>query len=229
MSAPVPIPVDAELEQEGATWVDQAGALVIGSQSDLDFAGECLATVRLRLEQADALFAEPLEKSRASVRAAEAARSAVLEALRNLRDPFERAERALKLGIAGYFAACQREAMAAEAARRRADEARRTVEDAAAKAGVALPRRPVEPAPRPSPVPELPKGAQAREKRVATVTDLRALVRAIAAGEAPLELVAVDQRKLDKLASVLEQAPPGVTFETRTEIAHATRRGRSTS
>lgn len=222
------VPADPELEQEGATWSDQADALRVASSADLDFAGSLLPLIRARLDQVDALFADSLEKARAAVAAAGDVRTSILAARSKLREPLEQAEKTIKLGMARYIDDQKARERELEQERQRQARAQEEARRVAVQAGLPRPPEPVKAPPAKVEAPAPATGAQVRTVRFAEVLDLAELVRAIAAGTAPLELVEVNAGVLERLAKAFPGESPwaGVRFSERTEIAHEAKRGR---
>lgn len=131
-------------------------------------------------------------------------------------------EEALKVAEAAARKAAE-EARAAEVERLKA-EGNKKAAAAAAKAALYVP-----PVVMPAPVavvvphvaPAVASGVSFREKWTASVTDLAALVRAVADGKAPLALLAADATMLNKHATAYkDKSPiPGVIFSCEKVVA----------
>lgn len=245
MAHPIPLPNDADLTRERGDLVAQADALTVSSQSEYESAARFLVAIK-------ALLAKVAETFDPVVLAAHRAHKAAVEARRKHADPLEAAEWRVKTTMARYLteqerlrreeaARLEREAREAEARRIAAE--RREYEEARLKAAEALEEAGMheeadavlsEPMPEPDPIPPPPPsptiarptaaGIAVRETWSAEVTDLAALVRAIAAGQAPLTLVRASSAALGQWARATKGsvAIPGVRVVSGTGIAART-------
>jgi colicin import membrane protein len=229
MAAPATVIEAPELEAKALTWPERARALKVESDEDFHEAGNLLVGIKgLRKEIED--------HHRPVIAAAFAAHKAATAAKKKLDDPLDEAERTIKRSMSAYHDAQERrrreEQARLEAEARRQEEERRLAEAQAleaegrhgeAKAVIEEPIiAPVAPAP--PPVPKV-AGVSMRETWSAEVTDLAALVRAVADGKAPAGLVQANQSALDQLARALKatMAVPGVTVRRQTGVAAGSR------
>lgn len=195
------------MERTGAL-VAQARALVIADADSYQNAGAFLTGVKALRKEIDATF-DPV------VRKAHEAHRAACDAKKKHEAPLVEAEGIVKRAISAYVTAeeqrrRQEAAEAAAKARREAEE--RALAEAAALEAAGEKEQAervieeVEMAPPPPPPPPAVKaqGVSTREKWTAEVVDFAALVRAVAAGRAPMALLSVNQSALNKQAEALK-------------------------
>jgi hypothetical protein len=194
-----------ELETRALTLADDARALEIVDQASYELAAERLLAV------AD-LRREIIEHHAPIKQAAHKAWQEVIAAERRLLDPVAEAERIYKAAIAAYEAEQRRleseSRMKAEAeALRLAEEAReRELEQAEAEGADAVEVAAMIAAPLALVVPQAPpafqqaKGVSIAATWKGQVTSLEALVRAIAAGQASINLVQPNEPAINQLA-----------------------------
>lgn len=196
MAAATPIPVETEraIDAERGQVVSIADALVVNDQASYERAASHLTAVKALLGKVGETFDD-------LVGAAHKAHKLLVERRAMHTNPLLAAERTLKAKMSAYVTEQERVARqrAAEAAvKAREEEDARRLEEAAAleaageqEAALAVLDEPVN-APPPSPLASAaPRadGVSTREAWHAEVTDLSALVRAVADGKAPLSLV----------------------------------------
>lgn len=222
-------PPAKELEAKALTWPERARALTVDSDETFHEAGNLLVGVK-------ALRKEIEDHHRPVIAAAFAAHKAATAAKKKLDDPLDVAEGVLKRSMAAYHEAQERarraEQLRLEAEARRQEEERRLAEAEALEAEgrheeaaqtieelIVAPVAPVAP-----PAPKV-AGVSFREQWTAEVTDLSALVRAVADGKAPAGLVMANQSALDQLARALKDtmAVPGVKVRKQTGVAAGAR------
>lgn len=200
-------------------------ALVIANQEDFEEASVFLRDVK-------ALRAEIANTFDDAIKSAHDAHKSVIAAKKRHDDPLVRVEIAVK-ALMGKYVEAQAAERRAEAARLEAEAIRaeqdRRLEEAAVweasgdsetaarvldEPGPVIVALPTVEAPRAA-------GVSTQEKWTADVVDLMALVRAIAAGAAPVSLVAPDQSVLNKMAAALkgELRFPGVKVVRSTIVS----------
>ena len=206
-----------QVEQQGLVLVQQAEEIAVRDPATFQEAGGFLRQIAGYLKRVGEVF-DPI------VDAAHKAHKVAVDQRKKMLEPAQVAERILKGQMAVYEQAererVAREQRAADAERRRLeDEARLAVaaspesqgKPVAAAAG--LPAPPAMPIFTP-PVTAVPKaeGISFRDKWSAEVVDPMALIKAVANGEAPANLVIPDQQALNRLAGALkgEMRVPGV-------------------
>lgn len=215
MSAALTLTVAPELEARAVSWPDRAQALAVVDAATCEAAGELLRDIKTLREEI-AASTDPV------IEAAHKAHKAALAQRKQLEAPLVQAEGTIKGRLAAYVTEQERlrrivEAQAAAEARR-IEEDRRLVEaEALAAAGEAAEAEAVLDAPMPAPPPpraRVPKveGVATREVWSAQVTNLMQLVKAIAAGQAPLALVLPNEPALHGQARSLkaQMQIPGV-------------------
>ena len=211
------LPDAAQVEQKALTELERARALVITTDEAYQEAGSFLRGLKALQKEIDETFD-------GAIKAAHLAHKAVVAAKAKHTEPIVEAERICKGKVAQY----QIEAQArAEAERVRLEaEAKAKAEAQALAAAVAaeasgdkelaeaIISEPVTTAPVKAPAPVKAQGVSVRDKHCAEVTDLGALSAAIAAGKAPITLVAVDETALRRYAEATRGAMtvPGVRF-----------------
>lgn len=214
MSAAQVIPYE-ELQQEAAPWPLQAVELNIADQASMDAAGRMLHDIKLLRSRIAETF-DPLIKKAHELHKAEVARKRELEA------ELVEAEGTIKRKVSVFVAAQERrareQAAIEEAARR--EEQKKAEEEATQLEAMGEPemaeavRETADEQSAPLPVPAVPKarGVQTRDNWKAEVTDMKALVAAVAAGEVPIAVLKVDTKVLGQQARSLkkELAWPGV-------------------
>lgn len=192
--------------------VQEAEALAIASQADLELAGAFLT------ERIKPILKQISESCDPVVAAAHSAHKAATAQRNALQQPLLEAETLIKRKIGAYLDAEEKKRRAEiarqDAERRRAAEEeqlrRAAAEEAAGNAEAAdrvleeEPMQSLPPAPPPPAPPQKVAGVSARKRFKAEVTDLAALVRDIASGRAPISLVQVNQSKLNQQVQALD-------------------------
>jgi hypothetical protein len=219
------MPIAPELESRALTWPEQARALVISDDAAFASAGELLKSIKALAREIEDTFGPHKKK------ASELHRGICAEE-NKAKAPLAEAESILKRSMATYHEAQERarraEQMRLEAEARQREETRRLEEAAAVEAAGdpeeaerILVEKPPLPAYTPPPPVAKVQGVAMREEWSGEVTNLKALVDAIAAGSAPLSLVQINQPVLNGLAKSLkaELAYPGVRAVVRTNVA----------
>lgn len=239
---PIQLPNDAELARERGDLVAQVEALAITCQPEYELAASFLGWIKALLARVGETF-DPI------CQAADRAHKLAVAKRREHAEPLQRAELRVKAMMSRYVdaenrrirdeaARLEREAREEEARRRaaerEAEEAARLAEaEALAAAGMHAEADAVldAPMPEPDPIPPPPPpptiarptaaGISVRETWSGEVTDLAALVRAIADGRAPLTLVKADPVALGAWARSTKGtvAIPGVRVASGTGIA----------
>lgn len=243
MAQPIPLQNDTErLSSAVAPWPDRARALVVHDEAGYEGAAVLLREIKGLRGEIEATFGPIIAKAHAVHREACAQR-------KKHEAPLELAETAIKRTMGAYVLAeerrahedqarLDREARELEARRiaeeRVAEEAARLVEAEALEAAgmreeadavLAAPMPEPDPIPAPPPPPTIARptaaGISVRETWSAEVTDLAALVRAIAEGRAPLTLVQVDRTAIGQWARATKGSVtlPGVRIVSGTGIA----------
>jgi len=232
-----------EIATFGAVWIEQANALEIKTQDDLESASEYLGEVKRRLKQAEA-FTEPvIEKARAAVKAADATRGAALEQRRILQAPYLEAEKIIKDKAGAYHQLVDRlrregeDAARKQLAQEALDRVEREVQKQQAERQAERDGKPVPivpPAPKPAltvvPPPAKVKGLGFTTVFEARVVDMMEFVRGVIQGGIPLVLLRVDDAALQKFSNAAkgELKWPGVEVTERVDTsARATKAKRS--
>lgn len=212
--------IQQELNAEGRTLQEQAVALVVTDQPSFERAGLFLRTVKDYLNRVSEVF-EPMVKK------AHAAWKEVLAQKQKLEAPALEAERALKSTMAAWDQEQRRlarvaEATAAQEAQRLADEAKLQAALQAEARGDRQAAAKILDAPAPptpiivpaafTPPPPKAEGISFRTTYKVEVTDLRALVVAVAAGTASLSYLQPNLVALNQSARALKEEfqVPGV-------------------
>ena len=219
-------PIVVELESKALAWPDQARALKVVDTATYTEAGEMLRGIK-------ALRNEIAESCDPVISAAHKAHKVAVEQKKTLEAPLVTAETVLKGAMGRYVESEQRKARE-EAARlaaeqRRIDEERRLAEavdlEAAGEmeAAAKLIEEPVVSLPPPvvrSAVPKL-AGVSTRDVWRFEVTDLAALVKAVAEGRASIGLLAANETAIGGMVRSLKGAAaiPGVRVWEETGIA----------
>lgn len=202
-----------ELNAEGRTLQERAGALVITDQPSFERAGVFLRSVKEYLKRVGEVF-DPI------VRKAHGAWKEALEQQKKLEAPALEAERVLK-GMMGHYDMEQRR-LAQEAQRLADAESQRLQDEVTLKAALEAEARgddqgaarileaPTPPVPIIVPaaiVPPLAKadGVSFRSNYSAEITDLKALVQAVAAGQVPLAYVQGNLPALNQAAKAMKE------------------------
>ncbi len=215
----------AESEREGAQLVAHAKSLTITTPEKYQEAATWLRELLLPLKR------KITETFRPRIRQADALHKGLVADERHFLAPVEEAERIVKSGLEQWdraererlraeqeraAAAAREEAQAAAfmAAEARGDEAAMPAIAAAPAASVAVFTPPPAPAPK-------AEGVSYRITWTAEVTNLAALVQAVAAGQAPLKVLQADQGVLNGMARALKEslALPGVRAVARRDVA----------
>lgn len=203
--------------QTALSWPEKARGIVIADQDSYDRAAALLKDIAGLAKQTKAEFEEPKKK------AFDAHRSITAMEARYLA-PLEEARGIISRGLTSWVTEQKRlqakaEAEARERARREAEEKRlreaeetqrqaqergATVEEAAEQADAVL-EAPIRAVPAPvAPVFQQAKGVGTRTVWKARVTDLKALIQAVAAGKLPEDCLLPNMKRLDKMASAME-------------------------
>lgn len=212
--------IQQELNAEGRTIQEQAFALTVSDQPSFERAGLFLRTVKEYLKRVGEVFDPIVKKAHDTWKEA-------LEQKNKLEAPALQAERALKATRAAYEG--ERRQQAAEAQRRADAESQRLQEEAKLKVALEAEARgdgqgadrileaPTPPAPIIVPAAIIPppvktEGMSFRSNYKAEIVDLFALVKAVAAGQAPLAYVQGNLTALSQAAKALkdELRVPGV-------------------
>lgn len=218
---------ESAVERQALAVRDRAHAIAVRTPAEYESAVNFLRETKAIREAIEQTF-DP------AIKAAHDAHKAVLAAKRRHLDPVDDAERHVKGLVGAYTTEQQRLAREAQRAaeEERARLARAAEEERLRREAVNLypstedalpPPPPEEPPPAPPPLPIVPAapGVQVRAKWVADVTDLAALVRAVATGAAPLHLLAADATALRKFAEATKGTAsiPGVAFRQESVVA----------
>lgn len=200
-------PITRSIVEEG-----RAAARSILSGDSARTAGELLVNrIRPARKRLKSIFEGPIKKAREAL-------ESIRGAYKNLDDPLADADRAIQDGLLRYQQKVERdrrieEARLAAKAREIAEEQQRKEAEALRKAGEEEAAREVEAEVLPAPVvtwdaPAIPKveGLQQRENWVGEVTDLKALVRAVAAGTVPIEAIEPNMKVIHAQAKSLHGA-----------------------
>lgn len=225
MAAATTIEPTKEVALRALTWPEQARALVIATDADFTLAGEMLRGVKALAGEIDSVFG-PLKKK------ANESHRAICDEEAKAKAPLSEAERIVKRSMAQYHEAQERarriEQQRLEAEVRRQEEDRRLAEateleaegrheeaEEAISAPATYTAAPV------APPPPKVQGVSFREAWSAEVTDLKALVAAVAEGKAQAGLVMANQQALDQLARALKatMAVPGVKVRVQKVVA----------
>lgn len=195
---------ELKLGQERGELVSLAGALTITSSAEYERAGRHLTTIKALLGKIRETF-DPI------VRAAHEAHRIATSKRAEHADPLLEAERTIKGKMGSYLADEERKRRAEEArlaaiAREQEEQAR--LEEAVAleaagegEAALAVLEEPALPPPPPvAAQPPRASGVSARDSYSAEVTDLLALVRAVAEGKAPVTYLLANTSTLNQWA-----------------------------
>ncbi len=226
MTAALALTLAHDLEERALTWPERANALTISDARTCEAAAELLRDIKT-LRDEIAASTDPV------IEAAHRAHKAALAQRKQLEAPLLAAEITIKGRLSAYVTEQERlrriaEAEAAAAARKLEEDRRLAEAEALAAAGEAEEAERVLDEPMPAPPPPAVARAVPRTEGVATretwsaeVTDLAALVRAIAEGKAPLPLVLPNLPALNSQAKSLRgaMAIPGVRAVCRRDVA----------
>lgn len=181
-----------KLENEVPSIIQQANALVIANDADNQTAANMLQSLRVMRKSVKETFA-------ASIAAAKAAYNEVKGLNDKFDKPLETAENTVRARMGAYATAenARRAAIAAEA-QKKADAEAKKAERKAERMGVPAPIMPATVVIAPAPVQTA--GVSFRTDYSANVTDLMALIKAIAKGTAPIEAIAADTAYLNAIA-----------------------------
>lgn len=214
-----------ELQQRSLTIPEQARGVVVTDNETLLRANEVLLSVKDLRKEIDAEF-DPAIKS------AHEAHKKVLELKRKVEAPLVEAEAFLKPQISRYMQEQERKRREEEERLRqealRQEEERRLAEAAMAEeegdneTAEAIISEPIY-VPPPVVAPSTPKlqGVAIRETYRAQVVDFMALVRAVAAGQAPIQCLKADEVYLNQRARADKKALriPGVVAYSESNVA----------
>lgn len=217
MNAALTLTVAPELELAAMSWPERATALAVTDAATCEAAAELLRDIKTLRGEIDASCGPVIAAAFAAHKAATAQR-------KTLEAPLLAAETTIKGRLSAYVTEQERierirQAEAAAAARKLEEDRRLAEAEALAAAGEADEAEAVLDAPMPAPPPPAPlanvprvEGVATREVWSAQVVDLGALVKAIAAGQAPLALVLANEPALHGQARSLrgELSIPGV-------------------
>lgn len=224
-----------EIESKALSWPEKATALVVADQAGYDAATEALKVVK-------GLAAEITGTFKPIIESAHRAHKVALDSQKKLVDPLNTAESLLKRKIGGYLDEQERIRLAEQ--RRLEEEARQRAEEEALAAavqaeaelkqdGVAqeeidehtlsiLDSAPEQAAPVVAPRTfQKAAGVSSTVRYSASVTDLKALMRAVLEGKAPATAVVADMTVLNGLARTLKDGMnyPGVRLVKDTSVA----------
>ncbi|TSA55668.1 hypothetical protein D4R42_05220 [bacterium] len=215
--------INPEVKQEAMELKHTASELKILDSASMQKGGECLReikTVRKRLKD---VF-KPI------VDAQKAAYQVTVGEFKKYDDPLKLAEVTVKQGIGTYQVEAERKRKAAEEklqeeARKQAEEiqlqaASQAEQNGNADAAEAIISQPVA-APRVKIEKEVTEGVSTRKLWSAEVTDLMALVKAVAAGEQPLTFLKADTTALNSMAKAQKELMkvPGVEAVSKVTVA----------
>jgi hypothetical protein len=209
----------------------KAEAFVVSTQETFNEANALSEECARRMKKIDFRFADLETKTKASKAAADAARSAFLATIRELKEPYDTLMKILD-GKAYAWRAAENKRLAEgaeekrKAEQKRLDDLKEKKVEALEKAG--LPeaaeeaRLAVELADVPVEKVETSKGSTPRQNWKATCFDLKALCLAIAHDEVPEEFVVFNQSFADGLAKAQKAAfkYPGVIAKDVGVVAH---------
>lgn len=217
--------VIVHLTHESASLVVQAQAFECKTPKVYEKAGSFLKDLKALKQEIKETFGPMKRKT-------DAAHKEVVAQEKTLLAPIEVAERTVKSQMSGYLQRCDQERRALQA--KAAAEARKEEEENRLEYAVELEEagnteearqvldEPTVEAP-PPPVPGPPKvaGVSHRDKWTAEVTDFAAVVTAVAARQAPIAVLTIDQASLNKLAETHKQGLeiPGVKVRCEKIIA----------
>jgi len=210
-------------EQALATLEDVKG-ITVTDQNTLDIAGNKLKIVKTTLKNVDSVYRPILDRMNAQ-------KKATMEEMKTYTEPLQKAEKLIK-GAIGSFAEAQERAAAAEQARKdkiaRQEAEDQRLRDAQAlqdagheeEAERALETPVVTAAVHVAPVAKA-EGVSTRKKYSGKVVSLKALVVAIAKGEAPITLIKPDMTAINQLVRATKEATDisGIEVVTETVVA----------
>ena len=211
---------EQELKVQGESLAVEAGVLVIVDQPSFERASGMLRVVKDYLKKVE-MLCEPV------IRAAHSAHKAAVEQKRQLEEPALRAERAIKSVLTAYeqeqsrirrdaelVAERERHRLEEDARLQAALEAEARGDAAVAENILVAPHPPIPVFSPPAIVLETPKaeGVSFRSQYRAEVTDLPLLIKAVAAGEAPIGALLPNLPMLNQMARAMksELRIPGV-------------------
>jgi hypothetical protein len=213
----------------------RANAIVVADQETFTAAASFAQACDERVKRVKARFRDVDEKTKKAKASTDAARSAVLSLIRELTDPFDAAKRIAdqKAGdwrrlenkrLADEADAKRREAEAA-AEKKRTDDARALLKEGKKEAAQAVIDTPLQVELVPTAQVEVPKGTVYKAKWEATCVDLGMLVKAIAQGVAPLDLVVFNAPRANELARAQKEGMnyAGVIAKDVGQAAHSGR------
>lgn len=226
MATEAVVTVPIEIESEALSWPDRARKITIADQQSYSLAASLLLDI--------SALAKRIQDHHKPIKdAAYAAHKAAVSAEKRLLDPLEDAKAILKRGIAAWEAEQERirrelELKAQEEARRQEEEMRLELAlqaealgaDAATTDEILATPVPVV-APVIAPTFERQSGISTSQRWRAEVTDLKALCRAVAAGQASIEFVQPNLVALNALARAMKSTlnVPGVRAVAETTVA----------
>lgn len=188
--------IETRIDSELPSLDTYLSELVISTQGDAEEAADFLTTEIIPRRKAVEAFFEPLTT------AAHHAHKLLCEKRKAVLAKLDEPERAIRAKLLEWQSRCeqeQRDALAAARAEARTE----------GHALVAVP-------PAPAPI----AGVSFSSRAVVRVVDMRALCQAIAEGKVPVDMVSVNQSKLDALARSLGElfAVPGCAVEQQSQI-----------
>jgi hypothetical protein len=203
--------------------VDRASSIVVRSAPELEDANSFLRGVKKAAEEID-------ERRRSMTKPIDESKKRIMDFFRTPLERLAEAERIVKRTIAGYLTEqerIRREAeararAAAEAERRRLEEQAKRQEARGNPEAAETTREIAQSVTTPIAAPvERPAGLSMRKTYRAKVVDHLELVKAVAEGKAPLNLITPNQSALDGMARALKESfqVPGCRLETETGIA----------
>lgn len=222
----IEVPESTDLQTTGKDWLAVARDTVVASQEQLDRANESLRVIK-------GMKAQVNERLGPAVDAAHKAHKTLTSLRADLLEPFDKAEKAIKVACSNYVVAVQREAekkrLAAEAEARKQAEEEALVRaahlgtqgrHAEALAELSAPIVVAPPEPVAPPV-AIPKGMVPRETWSARVDSLLALVQYVAANPSYIGLLEANQSALNDMARGLKgsMAIPGVSAVSSNSVA----------
>lgn len=223
MSPNIAIPDATQFEKKALAVLEVAKSMSILTDEQFQAAGEFLRGLKAHTKELDATFDETIE-------AAHQAHKKALGAKAKHAEPIKEAERIVKGKVTTYQIEAQRkadeekrrlEAEAKERAEKEAlDAAVRAEASGDKEAAEAIISEPVYTPPVKVQAPVKAAGVSFKDKHDGVVESLMDLVKAVAAGKAPLNLVMADQTAVRKYAEATKGSipVPGVRF-TKTQVA----------
>ena len=209
-------------QEQAVATLETSQNVTVTDATSLDTANEILRGIKKVRKEVKGVYRPILDRMNAQ-------KNETMAEYKKYDEPLKEAEGVIKTAVGGYLDAQERIRQAAE---HKAEAERKKLEDerlAEAKlledigdtdAAAALVETPVEVT---APVPAAPKshGISSSKRWSANVTDLMALVKAVAAGEAPLRYLKADQVRLNGIAADEKErfSVPGVEAVSKTVVS----------